>query len=113
MHEFSIVEGLLQVAMEHAGARSATRIHSITMRIGALSGVVPDALTFAFEALSKGTPAEGARLVVEEVPVTCYCPACEREFAAELGSYHCPGCDRISAEVRHGREMDLMSLEVS
>jgi hydrogenase nickel incorporation protein HypA/HybF len=113
VHEFSIAEGALRVVTEHLRARRATRVHSVTLRVGALSGVVPDALTFAFDALARDTPAAGARLVIEEVPVACYCAACAHEFAAEPGCYHCPACGTLSTEVRRGQELDVMSLEVS
>lgn len=113
MHELSIMEEILRLAAAQLHARAGTRVHGLTVRIGALSGVIRGPLEFAFEALVPGTPAEGATLTIEEVPVTCYCPACAREFPAEPGCYICPACGRSSCEMRRGRELELVNMEIS
>jgi hydrogenase nickel incorporation protein HypA/HybF len=83
------------------------------MRIGPLSGVVPEALEFAFEVVARGTMAEAARLEIERVPIVCHCAACAREFEAADMLCECPECHQPSSEIRRGREMHLMSVEVS
>ena len=113
MHELSVMTSALEIALEQTRRQGASRIHSITLRIGELSGVVPEALTFAFEAVTAGTPAEGALLVVEAVPVLCHCSRCGEEFHPTDVIYQCPSCEHISADVRRGRELELASLEVS
>lgn len=113
MHEFGIAEGVLKVALDTARQHQAQKIEVVRLRIGALAGVVDEALTFAFAALAEDTPAQGARLVIEAVPVTCYCESCAREFEAPRFSYRCPACQSLSREVRRGRELELISIEVS
>jgi hydrogenase nickel incorporation protein HypA/HybF len=113
MHEFSLAESTLEIAFSQARNQGAARIHRLTMRIGALSGVVPEALEFALQSLSEGTPAEGAGLVIEPVPLTCYCSHCQKDFEAQPHSYRCPGCGEQSLEILTGREMDLVSIEVT
>lgn len=113
MHEFGIAESLLKTALETAAQHGASKVEQVSLRIGALAGVVDEALTFAFEALADGTPAQGARLLIEAVPVACYCPTCAREFEAPRFSYRCPHCQALSREVRRGRELQLVSIEVS
>ena len=113
MHELGIMENVLRLAEQQLAAGAGTRIHALTLRVGALSGVVRDALDFAFTALSPGTPAAGARLIVEEVPVACYCAECRDVFEAQPGQYTCPACGRISADVRRGRELSLVNMEIS
>lgn len=113
MHEFSIAESLLQSVADQLRANGATRVHALTVQVGALSGVVPDALRFAWDALAPGSAAAGAALTIEEVPVSCYCATCAREFAAGPGQYHCPACGERSADVRRGQELHLMRMEVS
>jgi hydrogenase nickel incorporation protein HypA/HybF len=78
----------------------------------ALSGVVPEALEFAFEALAPGTVAEGARLAVENVPARFWCRRCAREFQADDLLAVCPDCQEASGEIRAGRELELASLEI-
>jgi len=102
----------LDQALASARQAGAARVHAIRLRVGALSGVVPDALQFAFEALSDGTPAQGARLIIEDVPARFWCAACSQEFAAARMFSECPGCHRPSSVLRAGREMELTSLEV-
>ena len=73
MHELSIMQSALSLALDQARHAGARRVHTIRLRIGALSGVVPDALEFAFEALAPGTAAEGAKLAIEAVPARFWC----------------------------------------
>ena len=98
-----------------AGAGAASRGGSRAYDpadIGALSGVVPDALEFAFEALTPGTMAEGAQLAVERVPARFWCATCTREFQSDDLFAECPDCHSLSGELRAGREMELASLEI-
>lgn len=113
MHEVGLMQSTLAIAMERATAEGARRIHRLTMRIGPLSGVMPEALEFAFDVLARGTMAEGAALEVERVPIICYCPTCRLEFRPEDLFCECPQCHHGSAEVHQGREFELASLEVS
>ena len=82
-------------------------MHEIRLRIGVLSGVVPDALRFAFETLAPGTAAAGAVLEIEEVPARFWCAACRREFVSANFFADCPDCGSPSAELRAGRELEL------
>ena len=112
VHELSIMQSALSVALDQAQKAGALRVHSIRLRIGALSGVVPEALEFAFEALAPGTMAEGAKLAIEPVPARFWCDACSREFQSNDMFADCPDCHRPSGELRAGREMEVASLEI-
>lgn len=112
MHEVSIMRSALDAAFAAATGAGARRILTIKLRIGALSGVVPEALAFAFEGLKTDTMAAEATLQVVEVPVACWCAVCGREFEAEGAYYECPDCGQPSIDIRRGREMDLMAVEV-
>jgi len=113
MHEVGIVQSALQTAFEEARKSQATRIHLLRLRVGALSGVVPDALGFAFEALTSGTMAEGAKLEVEEVPATWWCEPCGKEFETREYLGQCPACQQPSNQLCRGRELHLATIEVS
>lgn len=113
MHEVGLMQGTLAIALERAAQEGAHRIHRLTMRIGPLSGVVPEALEFAFDVLSCGTIAEGGKLEVEHVPIMCYCPRCRLEFQPDDLFCECPRCHDPRIEVRQGRELELASVEVS
>ena len=112
MHEVSIMAEAVRMAVESAQAAGARRVTGLRLRVGTLSGVVPDALQFAFEAMAAGTLAENATLTIEPIPARFWCEACQREFeAAELFA-ECPQCNTFSRELRAGRELELASLEV-
>jgi hydrogenase nickel incorporation protein HypA/HybF len=113
MHEFSIMQSALEMAGKNARAAGATQIHRLRVRVGALSGVVPEALRFAFDGLKSGTVAEAAELEIEEVPAVCWCPACALEFEVPGPLYECPHCHQPGGQLRRGRELELASLEVS
>lgn len=112
MHELSIMDSALTLALDQAKQAGARRVHVVRLRIGALSGVVPEALQFAFEALAPGTAAEGGQLAIEQVPARFWCEACAREFQSDDMFAECPDCHRPSSELRAGREMEVASLEI-
>lgn len=112
MHEFGIAQEIARAAIESGRHAGANRIAAVRVKIGVLSGVVDDALRFAFEAVVAGTIAEKARLDIETVGLRCYCPRCAVEFDAEPLAYECPHCGHSAPEIRAGRELDLVSIEV-
>ena len=109
MHEFGIMETVLRDA---AAASRGAPLRALTVRVGPLSGVVVDALRFAFESLAPGGPAEGARLVVEETKPAFRCPDCGTRYETPVGDYRCPACGSVRGELVAGNEMELMSIEV-
>jgi hydrogenase nickel incorporation protein HypA/HybF len=112
MHELSIMQSALSMALDQARQAGARQVLVIRLRIGALSGVAPDALQFAFEVLAPGTLAEKAELAIEPVPARFWCADCRREFVSDDLFAECPGCHRPSGELRAGRELEVASLEI-
>jgi len=113
MHEVSIMEEAVRMAVESAKTSGATRVLSLRLRIGSLSGVVPEALRFAFDVVCHDTPAEGATLEMESVPAAAWCPDCQAEFLCEDFFSECPRCHQPSGDLRRGRELEIASVEVS
>jgi len=114
VHELSVAMSLVEAACDKADALGEVRVEAVCIRVGALSGVVKEALSFCFEAASKGTPIEGARLEIEDVPATILCPRCcvERQLAS-IQHRRCPVCDAPTPDVIGGGELELTALEVS
>jgi hydrogenase nickel incorporation protein HypA/HybF len=104
---------MLDIALDNAYSNGANQIHLLRLRVGAISGIVPSALYFAFDACKEGTIATNAELQIEWVQAICYCSQCHADFAPHDWVYICPRCDRISHEIRQGRELQLISLEIS
>ena len=113
MHEAGIMQDALDLAVAEANKAGASRVHRMQLRVGVLSGVVPEALQFAFEALSPGSPAEGGRIEIEPVEAAYWCEPCAREFVAHDLVDPCPGCGSTEAILRRGLELELSSVEVS
>src|SRR5690242_17188302 len=81
MHELSIAIAIVEQATEVAEQRGGARVLAVHIRVGAMSGVVKDALEFAWETACEGTTIAGAKLIVEDVPVVMRCPQCGTERA--------------------------------
>ncbi len=113
MHELSIMESVLEMARARAAEEKAARIHKIVLRIGDVSGVSLDALTFAFEVLARDTQAAGAELVVERVPARCRCGECDAVYEPTDPLAGCSACGALRGSLIQGRELELSSLEVS
>lgn len=113
MHEVSLMQSAIALAVEQTKSQGLSKIHRIDLNVGELSGVVPEALEFAFDVVSAGTLAEGAQLHLETVPILCYCRHCRREFYPLSWIYKCPYCNRLSSDIREGKDLELVSLEIS
>ena len=109
MHELSVMTSLLEAATT---AAHGAPVCALRVRVGPLSGVVIEALQFAFEALSPGTLAAGARLDLEQTALSFHCPHCNADFATPVGFYNCPSCGSAEGELRGGNELELVSIEV-
>jgi len=104
----------VETVLQEARARGARRVHRIVLRIGALSGVEPEALRFAFDVVTRDTAAVGAELEIVAVPALAHCQDCKVDFAAGSGFiFACPHCQRFCGELRQGRELELTRIEMS
>ena len=110
MHEVSIMDEAVRMAVEAASA--ARRVREIAAARRRLSGVVPDAMRFAFDVVWRGTMAEGARLEIETVPAACWCATCRAEFECADFFNECPRCHNFSGELRRGRELEIAEVEI-
>ena len=112
MHELSICEHLIEVALAVMRERAIiSRVDSLTVEIGRLTAVVPESLRFYFEALSQGTPLEGAELVVETMALRTRCRSCLLETEPDFPMLSCMRCG-CSVEILSGRELRLVSIDI-
>jgi hydrogenase nickel incorporation protein HypA/HybF len=112
MHEFSITESVLNLALEKANEAGAAKITRINLIIGEMSGVVGDCVQFYFDAISRDTIASGARLSFEVVPTRVRCQKCQSVYTPKDGDWSCPDCHEIGIEIVSGRECHMDSIEV-
>jgi len=112
MHELSIAMGIVDAALEEAQQRGV-QVSAVHLRLGALSGVVKDALLFSYEVACQDTPLEGSRLMVEDVPIAVFCPKCrQRKILTSIQSFTCPECGAITGDILQGKELEVFALEV-
>jgi hydrogenase nickel incorporation protein HypA/HybF len=112
MHEVGLAKQALDIAVDHAMQANAQKITRIKIDVGALSGVEPDALEFAFSVLLKGTIAEGAEVSFSIVPVTFRCLSCAQDFEPESGQNRCPTCKSQNIQRIGGLDLRVASIEV-
>lgn len=112
MHELSIAMGIVDAALEEAQQRGV-RVSGVHLRLGALAGVVKDALMFSWDVACQDTALQGAKLLVEDVPVIVFCPHCkEPRTLISVQSFTCPQCGAPTGEILHGKELEIFALEV-
>jgi hydrogenase nickel incorporation protein HypA/HybF len=115
MHEGSITQAMLNLALKHAERHYATRLVRINLAIGEVSGVVDIHVQLYFDFLSKGTIAEGAHLSFRTVPATGRCRNCGREFKLQglACDWVCPVCGGTQVQIIGGNRLYLESIEVA
>jgi hydrogenase nickel incorporation protein HypA/HybF len=101
MHEVSIMESAVRMAVDAAKSAGASRVLVLRLRVGTLSGAVPEALRFAFDVVCRDTIAEGAS------------PVCRAEFECADFISECPRCHNPNGELRRGRELEIASVEIN
>jgi hydrogenase nickel incorporation protein HypA/HybF len=111
MHEFSIAQNIVRIAVDAARKEKAQKITRVHVIAGELRGIIPVQLTFYFGLASENTIAEGAQLEVEIVPAKGKCRACDTEFTIKDYSYVCPSCAGINIETVGGTELRLTQIE--
>lgn len=112
MHEMSLAEGVLQLMEEAAQREGFRRVTTVWLEIGALSSVEPESLAFCFDAVTRGSIAEGARLEMIRVPGQGWCMACAQPVPMADQESACPRCNGYQLQLTGGTEMRVKELEV-
>jgi len=112
MHEFAVCQEMLNQVTQIAAEQQASTVDSITLRIGPLSGVEGHLLTQAFPLAAAGTVAEGAKLIIESLPIRVHCKTCGAETEAKPNRLVCGQCGDYHTRLVSGDEMLLASLEL-
>jgi len=110
MHEMSIAEGILDIALDYA-AKNGGRVKKVGLILGEMSGVETEALDFAWDIITKGTAAEGAKLESRRTELIGRCQKCGREGHVENYNFFCPACGGV-VEILSGRELKVEYLDL-
>jgi len=112
MHEYSIVQSLIDLAEENAHKNNAKKVTKLEVKIGVLSGVEIPLLETAFNTFKEGTICENAEFIIHSQPIVVKCKNCNKENELKQNEYSCPNCNSQNLEVLDGEDMYLMSLEL-
>jgi len=110
MHEFSIMESVLNTVKASAEANRIIKIKKVKIIIGQMAMVVPDSMQFAFEALCNDNELlfKEAELEIEERAVCCLCGNCGNSFSPpDMYTFICPCCQSSQIDIIGGRELYL------
>jgi hydrogenase nickel incorporation protein HypA/HybF len=112
MHEMSLAEGVLQLIEDARDRQPFDRVIAVLLEVGALAGVEAEAMRFCFDAVTRGSIAEGARLDILQAPGTGCCMACGETVAMAQLYGDCPRCGSAQVRVTGGTELRVSELEV-
>ena len=112
MHELALAQSILGIVEQYVPAAQAAAVARVRVRVGALSGVVPDSLEFCFDAIIGGTPWQYAKLHIDRVPATAACEACSATFGVEDLAFQCPNCGSREVQMASGMELQVLEVEL-
>ena len=113
VHEFGIAANIIEIAIDSIPDNLKDMpVEKINLRLGKLSSVVAENLGFCFETMISGTRLEGAKLSIEEVPVTAKCRECNFQWIVSEPVFICKKCGSGLIDIISGRELDISSIEI-
>jgi hydrogenase nickel incorporation protein HypA/HybF len=112
MHELSIAVSIVETVEENLPTAD-TKVKTVFLKIGKLSGVVKDALTFSFDIAAQDSGLAGAGLEIEELPVIVHCKECKKDLELDDPPiFRCPVCKNFTPDIRQGKELEIVSVEL-
>jgi hydrogenase nickel incorporation protein HypA/HybF len=113
MHELSVALSVLEGVTRTASEQGIERVSAVHLRVGALSGIAPEALAFSWEFAAADTIAAGSRLEIERVPLVVFCERCTADREPPPGTgLLCPSCSTPAEHIVRGRELQVVAMEV-
>jgi hydrogenase nickel incorporation protein HypA/HybF len=113
MHELAIAQNIVDIVIDQMKVHGLSKIETILLRVGVLRNVVKESLSFSFDLAVRETPMEGAKLVVETIPIRGRCITCNQEFTMDYWLDDCPFCQSLTIEITSGKELEIVEIEGS
>jgi len=113
MHELAIAQNILDIVQQAVPEEQAAAVRRIRIRVGPLSGVVPDSLEFCFGVILGETRMRRAGLAIEQVPIISRCRDCGEQFRIEDLAFACPACKSTNLELISGKELEVVEIELA
>jgi hydrogenase nickel incorporation protein HypA/HybF len=112
MHELSIAQSIVDIVHQYVPGGNCQSVKTVRVLVGELAGVVPDSLSFCFEAVTADTSLQGASLELEHVPFELRCRPCGLTFKSHEGIVLCPFCEGSDTQVIAGTELRVLDIEL-
>lgn len=115
MHELPVTESILKIVLAHAEKNDVRRVVTIHLQVGKLSDLEDEWMQRYFDYVSRGTPADGAKLLIERTPIRLECSACAESYTVESRAdiqKPCPCCGCTDVRLVSGREYFIKNMEV-
>lgn len=113
MHELSIAVNIVDIALKEAKKASAEKITDVHLDVGALSGIITEALDFAMQMAVKDSILEDAKIHIREIAGRARCEECAKEFPLDDLFETCPHCSSLKLKIIDGQELKIRSLNVA
>jgi hydrogenase nickel incorporation protein HypA/HybF len=113
MHELGIAQNILQIVQQSVPEKDAADVRHIRIRVGRLSGIIPDSLDFCFRAIVNDTGMQRASLDIEQIPIVSECKDCMHRFQMDELDFSCPACKSSNLQLISGRELDIVEIELA
>jgi len=111
MHEVSIIQSVVEIVTNKAIENKFTKVNKVSLKIGELSGVMPQSLNFAFKSCIIDTMLEGSTLEIEKVKAVAECLDCKQKFPIDHFNKLCPCCNKFSSNIISGYELYINTIE--
>jgi len=111
MHETVLMQNLLATVEQAIENHHVTRVNRVVISVGKLANVLPDALTFAFEAMTQDGIMKGAELEIKSMPAVARCDDCGFEYQVDGFPIVCPACKSIGFKIISGEEVYIQSID--
>ena len=112
MHEMTIAQNIVSIVEDMIGTHPGKTCKSVHVKIGELTAVVPDSLTFAYQALTADTDLASSSLIIESLPILGKCRQCASVFGVSDFEFSCPHCSSQNIEIQQGKELHVEKLEL-
>ena len=112
MHELSVTENILEIALRHANQAKASRVTDVYITVGRLSSIVDDSVQFYWDIVGEDTICKGAALHFKRIPARLLCLSCQNEFELDAELTPCPSCGSAQLRVITGEEFYVDSIGV-
>jgi hydrogenase nickel incorporation protein HypA/HybF len=112
MHELTVTESILEIALRHANEAKATRVTNLYLVIGQFASIVDDSVQFYWDIISKETIAEGATLHFKRLPAALRCLDCNRQYNPGSDGFCCPNCQSNHVKIVSGDEFYMEAIDI-